>query len=232
MIAVSNLTLRLGDFALEQVSFEVPTGCYAVLMGKTGCGKTSVLEAICGLRPIVSGTIHLANQEVTQLKPAARGIGYVPQDGALFETMTVEQNLGFALDVRRVDAETIRARVQELARLLEIEPLLNRYPKFLSGGERQRVALGRALAFHPKVLLLDEPLSALDDETRHHLYEVLQRIRAHFEVTALHVTHSREEARELADRVIRIEDGKAVTFTDVAKLPQLAQKEREPSFDN
>ena len=146
--------------------------------------------------------------------------------------MTVEQNLGFALDVRRVDAETIRARVQELARLLEIEPLLNRYPKFLSGGERQRVALGRALAFHPKVLLLDEPLSALDDETRHHLYEVLQRIRAHFEVTALHVTHSREEARELADRVIRIEDGKAVTFTDVAKLPQLGQKEREPSLDN
>ena len=122
--------------------------------------------------------------------------------------------------------------MQELARLLEIEPLLNRYPKFLSGGERQRVALGRALAFHPKVLLLDEPLSALDDETRHHLYEVLQRIRAHFEVTALHVTHSREEARELADRVIRIEDGKAVTFTDVAKLPQLGQKEREPSFDN
>ena len=232
MIAVSNLTLRLGDFVLEQVSFEVPKGCYAVLMGKTGSGKTSILEAICGLRPMVSGTIHVADQDVTHLKPAARGIGYVPQDGALFETMTVERNLGFALNVRRVHADTIRDRVQELARLLEIEPLLNRYPRFLSGGERQRVALGRALAFHPQVLLLDEPLSALDDETRHHMYVVLQRIRAHFEVTALHVTHSREEARELGDRVIRIEDGKMVVFTDVANLPQPGRQEREPSLDN
>ncbi len=210
MISVAHLSLQLGEFSLKNVSLTVPQGRYCVLMGKTGTGKTSILEAICGLRPILSGRIQLAGRDVTHLKPAARGIGYVPQDGALFETMTVRQNLSFALDMRRVHLDTIRQRIDEMSSMLEIEHLLNRYPKNLSGGEKQRVALGRALAFRPTILLLDEPLSALDDETKDHMYDMLQRVREYANVTALHVTHSRREAETLADLVLRIESGQVV----------------------
>ena len=210
MISVAHLSLQLGEFSLKDVSLDVPQGQYCVLMGKTGTGKTSILEAICGLRPILSGQILLAGRDVTNLKPAARGIGYVPQDGALFDTMSVRQNLSFALDMRRARPAMIRQRVDEMSSMLEVEHLLNRYPKNLSGGEKQRVALGRALAFRPTILLLDEPLSALDDETKHHMYDMIQRVREYANVTALHVTHSRMEAETLADLILRIDGGKVI----------------------
>ena len=210
MISVAHLSLQLGEFSLKDVSLDVPQGHYCVLMGKTGTGKTSILEAICGLRPILSGQIRLAGRDVTHLKPAARGIGYVPQDGALFDTMTVRQNLSFALDMRRVRPTMIRQRVDEMSSMLEVEHLLSRYPKNLSGGEKQRVALGRALAFRPTILLLDELLSALDDETKHHMYDMIQRVREYANVTALHVTHSRSEAETLADLILRIDGGQVI----------------------
>ncbi|MCL4193453.1 MAG: ATP-binding cassette domain-containing protein [Thermoguttaceae bacterium] len=207
MISLDKLSIVQGSFRLSNVSFEVAEGQYAVLMGRTGCGKTTLLEAICGLRRVQSGRVMLMGHDVTALRPAARGLGYVPQDGALFSTMTVARHLAFALEIRRQSRAAIAARVDEMAELLEIKHLLDRYPERLSGGERQRVALGRALSFRPTVLLLDEPLSALDDETRHHMYEVLGRIRRHTRVTVLHITHNHEDAARLADRILRLENG-------------------------
>lgn len=207
MISLDKLSIVQGSFRLSNVSFEVAEGQYAVLMGRTGCGKTTLLEAICGLRRVQSGRVMLMGRDVTALRPAARGLGYVPQDGALFSTMTVARHLAFALEIRRQSRAAIAARVDEMAELLEIKHLLDRYPERLSGGERQRVALGRALSFRPTVLLLDEPLSALDDETRHHMYEVLGRIRRHTRVTVLHITHNHEDAARLADRILRLENG-------------------------
>ncbi|MEI7765974.1 MAG: ABC transporter ATP-binding protein [Phycisphaerae bacterium] len=211
MIEVRNLSLRQGAFALTDLSFTVPAGRYCVFMGRTGSGKTTLLEVLCGLRPISAGTIHIGTTEVTQLAPGQRGIGYVPQDAALFPTMNVRAHLAFALVVRRWPIARIQARVAELAALLGIEPLLERFPEKLSGGEKQRVALGRALAFHPTTLLLDEPLSALDDETRNQMYELLNRVRQYTGVTTLHITHSRVEADQLADLILRLEGNQITT---------------------
>ncbi len=207
MIRVENLCVDQGDFHLRNVSFEVPSGGYAVLMGRTGCGKTTVIESICGLRSISQGAIWLANRDVTRLHAAERGIGYVPQDGALFSTMRVRDQLAFALTIRRTPKAIVRQRVAELAELLGIEGILHRLPRDLSGGEKQRVALGRALSFEPGVLLVDEPLSALDDQTRQQMYDVLRRVREHTGATTLHVTHNREDATELADHLLQFSDG-------------------------
>ncbi len=207
MIEVKQLSLRAGDFLLNEVSFRVPDGAYAVMMGRTGSGKTTLLEAIAGLKPISSGSVLLAGREVTRMKPGARGVGYVPQDAALFSTLTVAQHLEFALEIRGVPKATRRERVEELADLLQIGDLLHRRPAHLSGGERQRVALGRALSAGPGILLLDEPLSALDEDTRQDMYSVLKSVRKHSAATVLHVTHSRHDAEILADTLLRLRNG-------------------------
>jgi ABC-type sugar transport system ATPase subunit len=207
MIAVRNLCLRAGAFALDDVSFTVDTGQYAVLMGKTGSGKTTLLEAVCGLQPVESGSITLLDRDVTHLGPAERGVGYVPQDLALFPTFTVRDHLAFSLVVRRRPGPEVERRVAELAGLLGIGHLLDRRPAGLSGGEAQRVALGRALAFGPRVLLLDEPLSALDDDTRGDMVFLLRTVQRLTGVTTLHVTHSLGEAKKLADRLLLLKNG-------------------------
>lgn len=201
MIAVEGLSVRAGAFAVEGVSFTVRAGEYAVLMGRTGCGKTTLLEAVCGLKPVRAGRVRLLGRDVTALPPADRGLGYVPQDLALFPTLTVREHLGFALEVRGWNPDDAARRVNELTGMLGIGHLLDRRPRGLSGGEAQRVALGRALAFRPGVLLLDEPLSALDEDTRGGMYGLLRSVQRQTGVTALHVTHSRAEARALADRL-------------------------------
>jgi len=207
MIAVEHLSVSQGAFALRDVTFSVPTATYAVLMGRTGTGKTTLLEAIAGLRPLHEGRVLLSGRDITREKPAGRGIGYVPQDGALFGTMTVRDNLGFSLEVRHCPRNFITARVDELSELLGIRPLLGRLAQGLSGGEAQRVALGRALAFHPSVLLLDEPLSALDEETRTEMVALLKSVREHARVTVLHVSHRISDAERLADLVFVLRDG-------------------------
>jgi molybdate/tungstate transport system ATP-binding protein len=207
MIAVEHLSLRVGAFALADINFAVPTGQYAVLMGRTGTGKTTLLEAICGLKTVAGGTIRLNDRDVTRLAPGARGIGYVPQDAALFATMTVREHLAFALAIRRRPQAEVTARVGELAELLGLTRLLGRKPAGLSGGEAQRVALGRALAFRPSILCLDEPLSALDEATKEEMYTLLRSVQRHEPVTALHVTHSREDAERLATVILHIENG-------------------------
>src|SRR5262245_12308476 len=177
-------------------------------MGKTGCGKTSALECIAGLRTPASGRILLHGENVTELAPGARGLGYVPQDGALFPTMRVRDQLAFSLVIRHWPAQRIAERVKELAGWLELDALLDRWPYGLSGGEAQRIALGRALAFHPRILLLDEPLSSLDEETRGDLTSLLKQLHARENLTVLHVTHSSTEAERLGDVVFRLENGK------------------------
>ena len=208
MIRIENLHVRVGAFRLEGVTFEVPTSRYAVLMGKSGSGKTTILETLCGLNHAVSGRILLMGEDVTRLSPAVRGVGYVPQDGALFSTMTVRENLAFALRIRWAPEAEIAKRVDELAGRLGIEHLLDRRPQGLSGGEVQRVALGRALSYFPKILCLDEPLSALDEETREEMYGLLKSIQQYAGVTTLHVTHNLGEANRLADLVFVLKDGR------------------------
>lgn len=206
MIAVEDLRVRAGGFRLDGVAFEVPAGGYAALMGRTGSGKTTLLETICGLRRAEAGRVRIGGRDATALAPAERGVGYVPQDRALFKTMSVRDNLAFGPVVRRWPREKIEARVKALSEQLGLSALLDRAVHGLSGGEAQRVALGRALAAEPSVLLLDEPLSALDDETRDGMIALLRSLRG--TVTALHVTHSRSEAERLADRVFTLSEGR------------------------
>lgn len=204
MIAVSGLTVSAGNFRLEDISFTVAAAEHAVLTGPSGTGKTTTLEAICGLRRAGAGQIFIAGQDVTDLPPAQRNLGFVPQDGALFPHLTVRENAAFALRVKKWDRSRQAARVEELAAELGIAALLDRRTGGLSGGEKQRVALARALAARPPVLLLDEPLSALDSASRETLRTVLQTIRQKEGVTILHVTHDPADAESLATRLIRL----------------------------
>jgi ABC-type sugar transport system ATPase subunit len=210
VIAVEGLCVRQGAFALDGVTFAVPAGAYAVLMGRTGSGKTTLLEAVAGLRRVHAGRVVLGGRDVTALPPAARDVGYVPQDAVLFKTMTVYDNLAFALHARHVAEAEVRTRVGGLAERLGVAGLLTRRAAGLSGGEAQRVALGRALAFRPAVLLLDEPLSAIDDDTREHVAALLAEVRAAGTTTVLHVTHNRAEADALAGVRLRLEAGRVV----------------------
>ena len=223
MVHFENITIRLDGFCLENINLHIPEGAYAVLMGRTGCGKTTVLEAACGLRPIEQGRIHLMGKDVTGVPPGRRNVGLVPQDGALFATMTVEEHLGFALRVRHRPKREITARAHELAEWLEISHLLHRRPHGLSGGERQRVAIGRALAAHPGILFLDEPLSALDEETHGGMLYLLRHVHQDTGVTVMHITHNRREAKALAQSLIILRDGQFIEGERA--MGQLAREE-------
>ena len=205
MIVLEGLHIKAGQFELRNLCLQVDSGQYVALMGRTGCGKTTLVEAVCGLRAVAAGRIIIGTTDVTRASPADRHVGYVPQDLALFPTMTVRQHLEFALRLRRRAPNQIATRTLQLAEQLSIPHLLDRYPAGLSGGESQRVALGRALSFEPPVLLLDEPLSNLDDQTREELLGLLNRIKQ-TRVTIVHITHSLYEAQSLADRIVQLAD--------------------------
>jgi ABC-type sugar transport system ATPase subunit len=179
-------------------------------MGQTGCGKTTLVEAICGLRRVTRGRVLLQGVDVSQLPASARQIGYVPQDSVLFPTMRVDRQIEFGLVVRNIKKHSRAERVQELSEMLGITSLLRRYPLGLSGGEKQRVALARALSFRPSLLCLDEPLSGLDDETRIRLAELLREVHQRERITCLHITHNVAEARELGTIHFRLQDRKIV----------------------
>jgi ABC-type sugar transport system ATPase subunit len=206
VIQLDDITWRVAGFALRHVSFEVPAGKYAVLMGRTGSGKTSLVEIICGLRIPQAGRVLIGGKDVTRVPPGKRGLALVPQDGALFPSMTVERQIGFALRLRNAPEKEIRDVVRELAGEMGIGHLLERKPQGLSGGEKQRVALARALAARPAVLLLDEPLAAVDEDTQTDLIQLLRRTQRQHGITTLHVTHSRREAAGLADLRLRLTD--------------------------
>ncbi|MFM7604124.1 MAG: ABC transporter ATP-binding protein [Prosthecobacter sp.] len=206
MIQLEHITWSAGGrVILDDLMLNIASGTYAVLMGSTGCGKTTLLEVLCGLRRPQRGRVLIDGRDVTSLEPRERGIGYVPQDLALFPTLKVYDQIAFALKLRGL---TAAARVRELADELVISHLLDRQPETLSGGEKQRVAIARALATSPQFLLLDEPLSALDEAMRGEAAAMLQRIQQQHQLTVLHVTHSQAEATQLADLRLRFEHGR------------------------
>lgn len=206
MIQLEHITWSAdGRVILDDLMLTIASGTYAVLMGSTGCGKTTLLEVLCGLRRPQKGRVLIDGCDVTSLEPRERGIGYVPQDLALFPTLKVYDQIAFALKLRGL---TAAARVRELADELVISHLLDRQTETLSGGEKQRVAIARALAASPKFLLLDEPLSALDEAMRGDAAAMLQRIQQQHQLTVLHVTHSQAEATQLADLQLRFERGR------------------------
>ncbi|MEZ8220077.1 molybdate/tungstate transport system ATP-binding protein [Candidatus Fervidibacteria bacterium JGI MDM2 JNZ-1-D12] len=201
MLELRNLSIRLGEFDLRDISFEVQEGEYFVLLGPTGTGKTVLIECIAGLHRPRTGRIILNGRDVTNLPPEGRGIAYVPQDYALFPNLTAFENIAFGLRVRKLPNEKVRAKVLELAEWLGITYLLDRLPLTLSGGEKQRVALARALAVEPQILLLDEPLAAVDEQTRDRLCRELKTIQRQTGATFLHVSHNFEETLAVADRI-------------------------------
>ena len=205
MIELRKATVGAGGFSLKDLSLRVAKGEYAVVMGRTGIGKTTILESICGLRKLREGQVLIQGVDVTRWATPDRNVGYVPQDLALFPTLTVREHLEFGMRLRRYDRKYIEYRVSGISEILGIRQLLQRHVKGLSGGESQRVALGRAIAFGPSVLLLDEPLSALDEKTRLTAQSLLRDINQQTGVSVLHVTHNESEAEALADRKIRIE---------------------------
>lgn len=207
MIKVRNLWVDLGDFVLQNANLDIPDGEYFVILGPTGAGKTVLLESIAGLYPLKEGRIWLNGDEVTRLEPEKRGISIVYQDQMLFPHLSVRDNITFGLRIRKLRSSEIEQTLSWLAGLLEIHHLLNRRPDTLSGGEKQKVALARALSVKPKLLLLDEPLSALDPNSREILQRELRNIHEQYKVTTVHVTHDFEEAIALADRVAVIGDG-------------------------
>ncbi len=214
MIRLQNISWHAGDFRLLDVSFNVPAGAYGVLMGRTGCGKTTLLEILCGLRRPSTGRLWIGGRDVTAAPPGQRGIGYVPQDGALFPTMTVREQIAFGPRRQNLAAAARNDLVSELAAATGVAHLLGRLPTDLSGGERQRVALARALAARPSVLLLDEPLAALDEEMHGDMMALLKTTQQQLGLTVLHVTHHRREAAHLTDCLLRMEQGVVTEATE------------------
>jgi len=225
MIRTEQISFHIGTFALQGVSCQIPTGQYFVLLGPPGSGKTIFLECLCGLKKIDSGRVYIDGREVTALEPRARNIGYVPQDYALFPHLSVEQNIAFGLRVHNFSHKDIMDRVTEIADLLEIRHLLPRRIEGLSGGEKQRVALARALVLQPKVLLLDEPVCALDEATRQEVCAQLFRIQRRLGLTTIHVSHNLEEAFSVADRAAILHQG---LLQQVGTLSELL---REPNSE-
>ncbi|MGH3169061.1 MAG: ABC transporter ATP-binding protein [Trebonia sp.] len=193
---------------LEDVSLYVPPGAFHTLLGPSGSGKTTLLKVIAGFTPVDSGSIGLGGTDITRTLPEHRILGVVFQNYALFPHMNVVENVGFGLRMRRVARAEREARVREVLSLVRMEGFGHRRPSELSGGQQQRVALARALVIHPRLLLLDEPLSALDRKIRQELREELKRIQAETAVTTLMVTHDQEEALYLADCVLVLEAGR------------------------
>ena len=222
MIKVSSLTVKVGDFSLREVNLDVDSGEYFIILGPTGAGKTVLVETIAGLHPVVKGTVSVDGRDITNLQPERRGLGIVYQDHVLFPHLSVWENVAFGLKSARRPERDIRPKVEKVAQLVNIDHLLQRKPRGLSGGERQRVSLARALATEPKVLLLDEPLSALDPEAREKMQQQLADIHRRVNVTIIHVTHDFEEALSLGKRVAVLNKGQVVqvgTPDDIMRRP-------------
>jgi molybdate/tungstate transport system ATP-binding protein len=208
MIEIKDLSINLEEFQLKDINLTVSDREYFVILGPTGAGKTVLIECIAGLHRIKQGEIWVDGKNVTRMTPEERNVGYVPQEYVLFPFLNVAGNIAFGLRQTSLDKSAIKERVKTLANLLGVSHILNRDTRTLSGGEKQRVALARALAPYPKILLLDEPLSALDLQTAKYLRSELQRIHQELGVTTLHITHDQIEAEEISDRIAILNAGR------------------------
>jgi ABC-type Fe3+/spermidine/putrescine transport system ATPase subunit len=207
MIEIRNLSVKLGAFSLHDISLIVKKGEYFILLGPTGAGKTVLLESIAGVQPIQAGEIWLGGKDVTKMEPERRRASIVYQDHMLFPHLSVQENIIFGLKMRGEKPGQIAMAQDRVVNLLGIEHLLRRKPETLSGGEKQKVALGRAIVTDPEVLLLDEPLGALDPQTRDNVQQELIRLQDELGITVLHVTHDFEEAITMGDRIAVIGEG-------------------------
>ena len=208
-IEIANVSKRFGDFvALEDVSVSIPTGSLTALLGPSGGGKSTLLRIIAGLEHADAGDIRIEGTDATRLPPQKRNVGFVFQHYAAFKHLSVRRNVAFGLEIRRRPKAEIRTKVDELLQLVHLDQFADRLPSQLSGGQRQRMALARALAVEPKVLLLDEPFGALDAKVRKELRDWLRRLHDEVHVTTVFVTHDQEEALEVADEIVVINAGR------------------------
>lgn len=210
-VSVQQLTKRFGDNTVfESIQFDIQQGEFITLLGPSGCGKSTLLRSLAGLNPVDSGSIIVGGEEITHAAPQKRGIGMVFQSYALFPNMTVAGNIGFGLKMQGLDKATMAREVAQVIELVALQGKEECYPHQLSGGQRQRVALARALVVKPRILLLDEPLSALDAKIRKHLRQQIRDIQKELNLTTIFVTHDQEEAMTMSDRIFLMHQGKIV----------------------
>ena len=223
-LRVSRLTKKFGEFvALDDVSIEVNDGEFVCFLGPSGCGKTTFLRAIAGLDIQTSGTVHQADTDISALPPSERDFGIVFQSYALFPNLTVEKNIAFGLENQKLSRADIKKRVDELLELVGLADQPKKYPSQLSGGQQQRIALARAIATSPGLLLLDEPLSALDAKVRAYLRHEVKALQRKLGVTTIMVTHDQEEALTMADRIVVMNQGvidQVGTPTEIYREPK------------
>ncbi|MBI3166542.1 MAG: ABC transporter ATP-binding protein [Anaerolineales bacterium] len=207
-LSLSNITKQYGDaVVVDNFNLEIAKGEFISFLGPSGCGKTTTLRMVAGFETPTSGRIMLDGEDITDKAPNQRTVGMIFQSYALFPNMTVAQNIGFGLSVRKESKEMIKQRVDEMIVLINLEKHAHKYPYQLSGGQQQRVSLARALAIHPQVLLLDEPLSALDAKIRVSLRSEIRAIQRKLGITAIFVTHDQEEALSISDRIVVMNAG-------------------------
>ncbi len=234
-LVLENVSKGWKDFRLTDVSMSVREGEHFIVLGPTGVGKTVLLEVIAGILQPDSGRILFRGKDITEEPPERRGFSYVPQNYALFPHMSVYDNIAYGLKIRRIPKREIKRKVTEIAEVLGVDHLLHRRPKTLSGGEQQRVALARALVVEPPLILLDEPFANLDVRTRVRLINEMRRWRKELGFTAIHVTHSFEEAVSLGDRVGVMLDGRLVQVGNIREVfskPQNEEVARFLGFEN
>ncbi len=208
LLKVENLSIELGEFKLENASFGVEKGDYLMIIGPTGSGKTIILETIAGFYQPKQGRIYMKGKDITTLPPEKRGISMVYQDYMLFPHMSVYDNIAFGLRKKNDNEKEIKNEINHIAKVLEIQHLLNRSPTTLSGGEQQRVAIARALVVKPEILLMDEPFSSLDVKTRERMRKLVKNAMEEYDTTVIQVTHDFEDVFTLADKIIIMKGGK------------------------
>lgn len=225
LFSVSNLRVDLEGFFLKDINIELENSEYLVILGKSGSGKTVFLESIAGRYNLCRGNINLFDEDISKIPPEKRSIGFVYQNYELFSHMKVRDNIGFPLKFNKTNKKDITYKVDEMMELLNISHLKDRYPAELSGGEKQRVAIGRVLVMSPKLILLDEPFSALDYVTKENVKEMLKDIHKKFKPIVIHVTHDIKEALYFADKIGIMKNNTISKMLDYNELKNIKEKD-------